>query len=51
MFAVWGVRGPDITQLIYIIERSKRSSLSGIMGKAIPQLGPTVVETLFKEFP
>ena len=31
MFAVWEVRGPDITQLIYIIERSKRSSLSGII--------------------
>ena len=31
MFAVWEVRGPDITQLIYIIERSKRFSLSGII--------------------
>ena len=31
MFAVWEVRGLDITQLIYIIERSKRSSLPGII--------------------
>ena len=31
MFAVWEIRGLDITQLIYIIERSKRSSLPGII--------------------
>ena len=35
----------------YVFKRSKRSALSGVMGKAILQLGPSVAETAsFKEF-
>ena len=34
----------------YIFKGSKISGLSSIMGKAIPQMGPTVAETSFKEF-
>lgn len=44
-----GVRGGHKT-IDYSFKRSKRS-LSGIMGKAIPQLGPSVAENgSFKEF-
>ena len=50
MFAVWEYEGGHKT-IYYIFKRSKRSALSGIMGKAIPQLGPSVAETAsFKEF-
>ena len=45
MFAVWEYEGGHKT-IYYIFKRSKRSALSGIMGKAIPQLGPSVAETV-----
>ena len=34
----------------YIIKSGKRSGHSHVMGKAIPQMGPTVADTSFKEF-
>lgn len=33
-----------------IFKSGKRSGHPHIMGKAIPQMGPTVADTLFKEF-
>ena len=45
-----GVRGGHKT-IDYIFKRSKRSALSRITGKAIPQMGSSVAETAsFKEF-
>ena len=34
----------------YIFKRGKRSGHSHVMGKVIPQMGPTVADTSFKEF-
>ena len=47
-----GVReGHKAIDYIILVKSSERStgSLSGIMGKAIPQMGPTVADTAFKE--
>ena len=45
-----GVRGGHKT-IDYIFNLSKRSALSRITGKAIPQMGSSVAETAsFKEF-
>ena len=50
MFAAWEYEEGQKT-IYYIFKRSKRPALSGIMGKATPQLGPSVAETAsFKEF-
>lgn len=49
MFAVWEYEGGHLA-IGYIFKRSKRCGLSGIVGKAIPQMGPTVADTSFKEF-
>ena len=44
MFAVWEYEGGHLA-IGYIFKRSKRCGLSGIVGKAIPQMGPTVADT------